>query len=231
MERIAVEPIKHTLTARLHSLKMYRPELDQLVALFQSTCESVVISDKTHIYKSLDEMKANVGLRIKEIDIRGEKPGVHFLLNQKEFAPGSSTPAIFNELRTEEIAEDAEALFFKVEHFLIKQQRPSVTRFLIPSLLGIFGVALLTTRGVALAISQGQPFREVSGIIVCFAISIVSLVFGIANSRNYLILDTKLNSPSFVVRNREEFAKYVVIALISGAVSFFFGWLLGHLSK
>lgn len=60
-----MESIKHTRTARLRSLKMYRPEFDQLVALFQNSCGSVVISDNQNRYESLDEMKTHVGTRIK----------------------------------------------------------------------------------------------------------------------------------------------------------------------
>jgi hypothetical protein len=89
-----MEPIRHTKTARFKSLKMYRPELDNLVELFQKSCQRVVISDNDHRYISLDEMKAHVGIKIKDLDIRGENPGVHFLLNQKEYTPGAATPTM-----------------------------------------------------------------------------------------------------------------------------------------
>jgi hypothetical protein len=83
----AMKPIRHTKTARLRGLKMYREDLDELVNLFQS-CKSVTISDNKNDYDSLDEMKDIVGCKIVNLDIRGENPGLHFLLNQKEFPPG-----------------------------------------------------------------------------------------------------------------------------------------------
>ena len=45
----------------LRYLKMYREEVDQLVAMFQQSCEKVTISDSKYRYKSLEEMKENVG--------------------------------------------------------------------------------------------------------------------------------------------------------------------------
>ena len=106
-----MEPIKTTKTARLGRLQMYREGLDDFVAFFQRTCVNATISDSKNRYDTLDEMKSAIGSKIKDLDIRGEKPGLHFLLNRKEAVPGSSTPAIFNELRTEEISEAADALF------------------------------------------------------------------------------------------------------------------------
>jgi hypothetical protein len=218
-----MEPIKHTKTARLRGLRMYRPDLEQLVELFQKTCESVVISDNVNRYGSLEEMKEHAGARIKDLDIRGERPGVHFLLNQKEFAPGSTTPAIFNELRTEEITDEAEMLFLKVGSFLRSYERPTSTRFLIPAIAGMIGACIF----VALKIPpmfQGQRFQVNAGIVICILFSIVFVCFGIVNSQNCLLLETKLNSPSFFARNREDFAKQGIIAAIGGLV----GWLLGH---
>jgi hypothetical protein len=106
-----MEPIKTTKTARLGRLQMYREGLDDFVAFFQRTCVNATISDSKNRYDTLDEMKSAIGSKIKDLDIRGEKPGLHFLLNRKEAVPGSSTPAIFSELRTEEISEAANALF------------------------------------------------------------------------------------------------------------------------
>jgi hypothetical protein len=98
---------------------MYRRELDLLVTLFQGSCEVVTVSDDQNRYASLDEMKTYIGSKVRNLDIRGERPGVHFVLNQKEYPPGSATPAIFNELRTEEITDEADAVFLKIKEFLV----------------------------------------------------------------------------------------------------------------
>lgn len=79
-----MEPIRHTLTARLKYLKMYREDLDQLVAMFVRDCKTVTISDSKYRYDSLDEMKQKTGPTVKDLDIRGENPGVRFLFNQTE---------------------------------------------------------------------------------------------------------------------------------------------------
>jgi hypothetical protein len=152
-----MEPIQHTKTARLRSLKMYREELDQLVALFQKSCAAVTISDKKNRYESLEEMKATIRPKITSLDIRGENPGVHFLLNQKEFAPGSSTPAIFNELRTEETAEGADNLFFKIKDFLHSHERPANIPVLILAIVLLLGGLILQTAQSSMAKTAGQP--------------------------------------------------------------------------
>jgi hypothetical protein len=222
-----MEPIRHTLTARPRSLKMYRGELDHLIALFQKSCQSVVISDNQNRYGSLDEMKATVGSKIKNLDIRGEKPGLHFLLNQKEYPPGSSTPAIFNELRTEEITDEADALFLKVREFLYAQQRPSPTRYLVPAILGLVVTFGFIIRSIQIAIQQGQRGGVSSGIVASAIITLLIVIAGAVNSQNRLTLETRLNSPSFFTKNREEFFKQAFTALIGGGI----GWLLGHFGK
>jgi hypothetical protein len=53
----------------------------------------VTISDDKNSYDSLSEMKQYVGSQVKDFNIRGENPKVHFLLNKAEQVP-SSTPGL-----------------------------------------------------------------------------------------------------------------------------------------
>src|SRR2546430_496507 len=106
-----MEPIKHPQTARLRSLKMYREDLDQFLELFQGRCARVTISDKRYRYESFDEMKKHTGSRIANLEIHGEQPGLHFLLNQSaevKVSDSSSRTITFNELRADETTEEAE---------------------------------------------------------------------------------------------------------------------------
>jgi len=226
-----MEPIRHTKTARLPSLRMYREELDQLVALFQKSCAAVTISDNKNRYESLEEMKATIGPKIKNLDIRGEKPGLHFLLNQKEFAPGSSTPAIFNELRTEEITDEAEALFFKVKEFLLSHQRPTNIPFLISAIVFLISALVFDTFHNLGTFAAGQPHHISAGLVICIVLSLVCGVFGVVINGNNILLESRLNSPSFFVRNREDFARHAVTAAISGIIGLIFGWFVGHFLK
>lgn len=226
-----MEPIQHTKTARLRSLKMYREELDQLVALFQKSCAAVTISDNKNRYESLEEMKATIGPKITSLDIRGENPGVHFLLNQKEFAPGSSTPAIFNELRTEEIAEKADNLFFKIKDFLHSHERPTNIPVLTLAIVLLLGGLILQIAQNSMAKTAGQPPHLSSVVVMCIVISIACVFIGFFVNQNHLLLETKLNSPSFFVRYREDFAKHAVTATISGIIGAIFGWFVGHFLK
>jgi hypothetical protein len=208
---------------------MYRQDLDGLVSFFQASCQRFTISDQNNRYESLDEMKANVGSKAKYLDIRGEVPGVHFLLNQKEEVKSSGTPTYvyFNELRTEELTDEAEALFLRIKEYLSTFERP---RFRMPYLL----ISILSLIGIVIfAFMNGQ---ELNGQIVLHGPSwlfiglivllVVSLIIS-GSIQNAISLETKLNSPSFLERNREEFARHAVTAIISALV----GWLVAHFSK
>ena len=226
-----MERLRQTKTARLRALKMYREDLDHLMECFQETCEKVTISDNVNSYVSLNDMKTNIGSKVTNLDIRGENPAVHFLLNQKEYPPGSTTPAIFNELRTEEITNEADALFRQIRELLESFQRPTGTRFLIPAVLGLIATLLLVVYAATSALLAGhQPILHAS-VFVCIGITIIFTILGIANSQNRLSLEKKLDAPSFFVRNREEFAKHGVISLISVIIGVVVGYFLGHYLK
>lgn len=225
-----MEAIKHPLTTRFRGLRMYRTELDELVALFARSCASVIISDQHNRYDSLDEMKRHVGRRVSSLDILGRKPDVHFLVNQKEtirFAPPyAPTEMIFNELRTEEISEQAEALFFRVKDFLQEYQSSE------PLAYAPFG--LLLVLGAVMLLMYDLRIREAAWASLMFgmvAVSFASILILVRKGGNYLVLDTKLESPSFLVRYRDEFARHAITAAISAVVAGIVGYLVGRFLK
>lgn len=143
-----MQPLRNTKSIRFGRLKMYREDLDGLVNIFQRFCSSVTISDDQNIYDSLAEMKQYVGSEIKDLNIRGENPKVHFLLNKAEQVP-SSTPGqimtqLFPELRTEEATDAADTLFYVVrEHIQTYQRTPLTLPVLSFSVLAIVITLLL----------------------------------------------------------------------------------------
>jgi preprotein translocase subunit Sss1 len=229
----AMEPIRHSLTARLGLLKMYREEVDQLMAMFRESCEKVIISDSKYRYQTLDEMKENVPSPIKYFDIRGENPAVRFLFNQTEVVrgPDRSVQSIFNELRTDEITDAADTLFYKVKEFLVTYQRPNSRKGFIAaavvSLMGLFWFALHNSR----VDNQGQQtIGSPPGFFICLAAFSFFLAVGL-NVKNYLSLETKRNSASFFTRNREEFAKQAVTAGISTVIGGVIGYCIALFMK
>jgi hypothetical protein len=235
-----METIKNTRTARFGLLKMYREEVDQLVAMFQRSCEKVTISDNKYRYESLDEMKQNVGSRIKDFDIRGENPGVRFLFNQTEAAKnmgvgGPPTYTTFNELRTEEITAAADALFFEIKDSLLPYQQPTFRKVwivpLVVSFTGIFWFAIRNSH----ANEEGHPVVYLGWGLLTSILMFVISISAATHVRNYLNLETRRDSPSFFKKYREDFAKHgitsVITAVVSGIVGLFFGWLLGHFGK
>jgi len=218
---VAMEPIRTTKTARLRPLKMFREDLDEFVALFQENCTDVTVSDNKNRYDSLDEMRATIGPKVKNLDIRGESPSIHFLLNSKEVVQGSSAPATFNELRSEEISDEADYLFLKIKDCLQQFERPNVRwPFLV--------LAFIVLAGALLSIARRPPFPPQSGSLtwtelICVVAAPLIFVWAVKVD-NLIVLDRRVDSPSFWARNKDAFATHAVTATISAII----GWVFGH---
>lgn len=218
-----MEPIRNTKTAQLRRLKMYREDLDDFLALFQKDCTNVTISDNKNRYESFDEMKSVVGSKVKDLDIRGERPALHFVLNSVVMAPGSSTPTVFTELKAEEISDEADVLFLRVKEFLVEHQRPYLRwRAAMVTFFAFCSVIFLAAREA----HAGHPPLE-----TLIAALIMAGTVGFLFSRNYISLEKKLDSQSFWIRNQERFATNAVTALTSAIVAGIVGWLIGHFVK
>lgn len=209
---------------------MYREDLDALILLFQKACSNVTISDEKNRYESLAEMKQHVGSRIKDFNVKGENPKVHFLLNKSEKVP-SSTPGqmmtvFFPELKTEEATDAADNLFYVVNEFLQALQQKAMTP-------AAWVFTLLTIPVTFLLGYQGLVKHEQSLFIIWLALCAVLLIIILiwSNRRHFVTLDTRLESPSFFAKNREEFGKHAVITAISSIISGVLGYLLGHYLK
>jgi hypothetical protein len=210
---------------------MYREEIDLLFNLFKNNCNKVTISDSHHRYDSLDEMKSNIGPIVNDLDIRGENPGVHFLLNQRKRVEGSSVDTVLNELRTEEITEEADALFLRIKEFLTQHSRPAfsitgkvlaVVEFIVVLWIGF------RNRAVLLA---GSELTPVGQVVMWVSLIVIGATLTIFYNANYLTLETKLNSPSFWDRHKDEFAKNAVTSTISAISGLVLGYIVGRFTK
>jgi hypothetical protein len=214
---------------------MYREDLDQLLELFQSKCAHVTISDKRFRYNSLDEMKKHSGSRIDDLEIHGEQPGLHFLVNQTaqvKVGDSSTATIAFNELRAEEATEDADALFFRTKDFLSARQQPQVrVRFVVIGIVAFVGLLLSPILShEPIAVEDRVRWWFVAVTLVGVSISLGALLLAFRTS-NYLSLETRLDSPSFWARHQDAFATHAVTATISAVVGGVVGWLVGHFLK
>jgi hypothetical protein len=225
-----MQPLRNTKSIRFMRLKMYREDLDALVALFQKSCASVTISDDKNSYDSLTEMKQYVGSQVKDFNIRGENPKVHFLLNKAEQVP-SSTPGrymtqLFPELRTEEATDPADTLFYLVREFIQAHQRTPLTPAVVMfGIIAIVGTAVLGFQGIAKHDPSVPPSLSLAWIGLSGLLLLIILVW--SNRGHFLSLDTRLESPSFFQRYKEDFKKQAVIALISSLIGGLIVYLLG----
>lgn len=196
---------------------MYREDLDELLGLFQEKCARVTISDKKYRYESFDEMKSRSGPRIDNLEIHGEQPGLHFVLNQSSDVKGyPGQTIIFNELRADETTDEADALFFSIKDFLGNHEQPHVhARFVVLGIAAFVGLVLFVSR-------IGPPRDIIPWPVAITFLGLLSAVFGFpflaTNIRNYLTLETRLNSPSFWAKHRDEFASHAVTAVIGAVV-------------
>jgi hypothetical protein len=214
---------------------MYREDVDELVAMFTQSCEKVTISDSKHRFEDLEDMKRNGSAKITDFDLRGEKPDIRFLFNQTEIVRLSPTPTqtTFNEIRTEEISDAADALFYKVKDFLVSRQQPRAKKGLLVgaavSFVSLFWFIYIYTGYDAYG-RRTIAFRALRGMLLCLTALVIFAVTA-TNIKNYLSLETKRNSPSFFVRNREEFAKQATTAAISSIIGGLIGYCIGHFLK
>ena len=222
-----MEPIKHPKTAQLWRLKMFREDLDQLLELFRGRCDRVTLSDKKYCYESFDEMKEHVGPRIYNLEIHGEKPGLHFVLNQTSDVKGyPGQQIVFNELRAEDITEEAETLFLRIKDFLSNHEQPHVrARYFAPAIAAFAGLVWFVSRNQAI----GSPWHL--AILFVGVLTVIGSPILATNIGNYLTLETRLNSPSFWARHQDAFAAHTVTATISAGVGGVVGWFVGHLMK
>lgn len=227
---LRMEPIKHPQTARLRSLKMYREDLDQFLELFQGKGARVTISDKRYRYESFDEMRKHTGSRIVNLEIHGEQPALHFLLNQSAQVKAnnsSTTTVTFNELRAEEATEEADALFFRVKDFLSAHQQPHVrVRFVVLAMVAFGGILLVSRNHQAIGPGDRVALWLPVGVLICVAFVLVAFNIG-----NYVTLETRLDSPSFWAKHQDAFVAHAVTATISAVVGGVVGWLAGHFLK
>jgi hypothetical protein len=223
-----MEPIRNTKSFRFVRLKMYREDLDALVGLFQKSCSAITISDGKNRYDSLAEMKQYVGSRIKDISILGENPKVLFLLNKAANVPGRDGTVLaqlFPELRTEDATDPADSLFYAAKELITAHQQTVFTPLVF--IFGVFLSACLLVLGI-------HGFKTGSGLpIVWIALGAFELIFVMmwSNRGHYLTLDTRLESPSFFQKYKEEFGKQAVTAALSGLVGGVIGYLFGHFLK
>jgi hypothetical protein len=232
-----VKPLRNTKSVRFVRLKMYREDLDALVALFQKSCTSVTISDDKNSYDSLSEMKQHVGSQIKNFNIRGENPKVHFLLNKAEQVP-SSTPGqmmtqLFPELRTEEATDAADTLFYEVrEHIQAYQRTPLTPAVLIFGIIAVAVMLSLGIEGIRSAHSSQQSVPSTLPLLWILVSGVMLVIIMIWSMRgHFLTLDTRLESPPFFKRYKDDFKKQAVTAVISSLIGGLIVYLLGHYLK
>jgi hypothetical protein len=224
-----MEPIRHTLMARIPTLWMYREDLDHLLRLFDRAGAKVTISDKQYRYDSLDDMKSHTGERITDLDIQAEHPAVHFLLNQSQVVKGSPSTVLvyYNELRTEEISDEADALFYRVRDFLVSRTAPRFRiSYLIPAIIAAVGCIV----SVVLDHEAFQNRQVPLGFLVCTLAS-VGFFVAAGTGGNRLVLETRSNSPSFLRQNKNGIIMLIIGACIGGVVTIAGQWLTRLLFK
>jgi hypothetical protein len=201
----------------------------QLLAIFAEAGSTVDLSDGKYRYDNLAEMQNQVGNRVKALDIRGENPSVHFLLNKKEMTPvGAQVQVeVFNELRTEDLYLASEVLFLRVWEFLNARQLPYLIRpgFIILSAAAGTTIFVMGVKG-----QFGQPpfsmkmFVLLIGLVFTFVIS--ALLSVPVNDSIYL--KRRAESPSLWQRTKDDVFVRSVATILGVVVGVRSGVYLAH---
>lgn len=174
-------------------------------------------------------MKSHTGARIADLDIQAERPAVHFLLNQSQVVKGSPSSMLvyYNELRTEEISDEADALFYRVRDFLVSHKAPRFRlSYLIPAIIAAAGCIISV-------VLDNQAFHNEKvplGFVVCMLAS-VGFFVAAATVGNRLVLETRSNSPSFLHQNKNAIIMLIIGACLGGVVAIAGQWLTRLLFK
>ena len=170
-------------------------------------------------------MKAHVA-KMRELDIQGENPGLHLLLNHsEEVVRGyAQTRIVISELRTEEISDEADSLFREIKDFLVEHELPRLrVLFIASAIVSACGLVLLAI----------HPHKQGVGWKVGVAASVTLLVLSFMSMPqsmwgHELTLETKVTSQSFWAVNKDRIW-LLIIGGIAGIVSTLVAQLLSHL--
>jgi hypothetical protein len=218
-----VQPKVHAKYKIISSVKLYREDLDAMLAMFKTNCESITISDADFVYESLDDLRTHVGQRVRNIDIAGTKPTVVLRLvsSGSELHHRSE-----GELLTQEETDRADLLFTRVKEFLLKRRTFLARLFTVPVIVIICAGMVITTFILSQRYLQYRDAIMVVGMFGAFAFVFLG---GFLNSGGfrYVTLDSKANASSFWARNRDDMIK-LVIGTVIGIVSTLIVQYLSH---
>ena len=114
---------------------------------------------------------------------------------------------MINELRTEKISDEADALFREVKDFLTEHEQPRVRKLLL-------ALAIVPTVGVIWFATH--PYREdvwALGLIACISLFATLLLMSL-NATFELTLESKLDSQSFWAVNKDKIWLLLIGAIV-----------------
>ena len=76
MKKIVIDHYSHTF----RPLRLYREDLDRVLEILSGRCNEINISDESHVYDSLEEMKSSQGPKVPLLKIDARNPHVSLSL-------------------------------------------------------------------------------------------------------------------------------------------------------
>jgi hypothetical protein len=135
---------------------------------------------------------------------------------------------LFPELRTEDPTDAAGNLFYAAKDLITAHQQTVLTPLVF--IFGIFLCAVFLALGIQ-GFQTGNIGKSLPPLLILAGGLDLIFILIWSNRSHYLTLDTKLESPSFFQKYKEEFGKQVVTAVISGLIGGVIGYLFGHFLK
>lgn len=199
------KPYKRVVS--LVSVKLYRDDIEELLAILNSYSYVIEVSDDKNIYSDLDAMKTILGGRISTLTIEGTAVGTSFSLN------------ISNKSQSKLQVANRDEVFLQVYEFLRARQRLWIGAGMI------VGALVLALTVIQLLSDLDFEYRlALMALILCLP-TYFSMRWTRGNLSTIYLLE-KHAQVSFWTRNKDTVWVGIIVAIVTAVVT----WLITYLT-
>lgn len=200
----------------LPSVKLYYDDLQIIFNFIKDCCKDIKVTDKTHEFDSIDDLKEKYPDKINELRIEGHTPYITVEFKRE-------LPAIY--ISANENNENQITAFYQIVDFL-KKKKSVINYIFSPFILIIASVLfLLLAFEFIKNISITPDFKILSfaSLLFCFIILILSRL-----GLFYSISLAKSNEPKhFLARKKDDILLLIFGGIIGSAIT----WLISYLTR
>jgi hypothetical protein len=193
------------------SVTLFRDEIDNILTILTTSCESITISDDQYQYDSLEELQEKQGNTIKNISLAGHKPFITLQVKQ-------DMPYV---ILSGGNHEDSLVPYTKVKELLQRHRRSILTTIFHP-ISAVSGFILLIAVLVVIDVKAGFRIPKDWVWVLVFAIGL-SIAYTAATIRlgafSFINLSRRHQQKSFWARNKDAIITGIISAIVGGIIA------------